>query len=58
MAAFLGALDLGFGETVIQSLNSLKGANGIVATSTATTTATSSLDVLQSATSVTPNLLQ
>ncbi len=59
MAAFLGALDLGFGEAIIEGINALKGSdalnNGIVAT---TTIATSSLDVLQSATSVTPNILQ
>lgn len=64
MALYLGALDLGFGDAIIQGINTAKQNYGLVATTTqdiATTstpvaTATNSI-VPVSATSVTPNIL-
>jgi preprotein translocase SecE subunit len=62
MAVYLGALDLGFGDAIIQGINTVRENNGIVATSTISTTtspvATATLNVTPtSATSVPANIL-
>lgn len=57
MAMFLGALDLGFGETIIQGINNYKTPIEI-ATSTATSTIeVSTSTIINTATSVPANIL-
>lgn len=58
MAAYLGVLDLGFGETIIQGINNFKTPQAVVeiATSTASTSVDTTL-VPVSATSVPANIL-
>lgn len=41
MAVYLGSLDLGFGEVIIQGINAVKNSEVMTAASTATSTASS-----------------